>query len=96
MTLATPEVDVTTDTSTEEAPDTPWKTMLHNDDVNVFPFVVKTLQLVLKEEQEVCEEYAHEAHTNGSASVFDGKKSEAEQKATQLQAAGLWATIEKA
>lgn len=94
MSLATPEVDNETDVSVQ--PDTPWNLILHNDDVNDILYVVMTLQLVLDETEDKCMMHAKTAATTGRATVFSGKKDEASQKASELVASGINATVEKA
>lgn len=93
-TLAEPDVDL--GVSEQVVPAVPWNVILHNDDVNDFGYVIKTLQIILQKPKETCEKYAMTAHETGKAVVFDGPKDECENIATELQAAALWATVEKA
>lgn len=90
-----PDLVEETDVDHLVEPDTPWKTILWNDDVNTVGYVVLTLQKILKKDKETCEKYMLEAHTNGRTAVFSGSKEEAQDIATQLGAATLWATVEK-
>lgn len=95
MSTAMPDLVEETEVGTHVAPETPWKTLLWNDDVNDFDFVVKVLQRILKKDEGACEQFAFTAHTEGKVAVFNGTLEEAQEKATQLGAACLWATVEK-
>lgn len=95
MSTAMPDLIEETELGHQVESQTPWKTMLWNDDINDFDFVISVLQRVLKKDKEACEQFAFTAHTEGKVSVFDGTLEEAQEKATQLGAACLWATVEK-
>lgn len=95
MSTAMPDLVEDTEIAEQTTPDTPWKTLLWNDDVNSLGYVVLILQKILKKDEETCEKFAFEAHTEGRSAVFSGSQEEAQAKATQLGAATLWATVEK-
>ena len=72
----------------------PWKVLLHNDDHNTFPHVIKSLvQLCNLSEQEAILR-AVEAHKTGLALVLTTHKEKAELHQEQLTSVGLIATIE--
>lgn len=93
MSTAMPVLDIHEETTIENV--SPWKVVLHNDDVNTFTYVVKNLQIILKKPKEVCEKHTLEAHETGRSIVFSGSFDEAEQVAVQLHAALIMATLEK-
>lgn len=95
MSTATPDLVDETKVDELTKPTTPWKTLLWNDDVNTFTYVIRVLMRVLEKPEEVCEQLTIDVDRDGKAVVFSGSKDEAQEKATQLTAATLWATIEK-
>ena len=74
----------------------PWKVLLHNDDKNVFDFVIKTIcELTpLKEQDAVLR--TKEAHDTGVALLLTTHKERAELYQEQFQSKGLVTTIEPA
>ena len=74
----------------------PWKVLLHNDDKNVFDFVIKTIcELTpLKEQDAVLR--TKEAHDTGVALLLTTHKERAELYQELFQSKGLVTTIEPA
>ena len=95
MSIAMPDLVEDTEISHEITPDTPWETILWDDDVNSFSYVTGVLQKVLEKDHETCEKLTWKVDAEGRASVFNGTKDEAQETATKLSAACLWATVEK-
>lgn len=95
MSTAMPDLDQKVEENIDQQPDTPWKVVLWNDDVNATEYVTLVLQKVLKKDRNACEALMLEAHSFGKVAVFSGSQEEATQKATQLGSASLWATLEK-
>ena len=75
--------------------DTPWSTILLNDPVNTFPYVIATCMRVLSCSKEQAEVYTAQVHYDGKSSVFHGTKQKCEDIAAQFSAAHLWASAEK-
>lgn len=74
----------------------PWKVLLHNDDKNDIPFVVRTvLELTPLNEQEA-EQRTDEAHRTGVALLLTTHKERAELYQDQFNSKGLTVTIEPA
>jgi ATP-dependent Clp protease adaptor protein ClpS len=83
------------ETESELATDTPWQTVLRNDPVNTFAFVIASCKRILKCSQEQAELYAHRTHYEGRAVVYSGPKEQAETYAAQFSAAHLWCHAER-
>lgn len=95
MSVATPDVVEDLSTDTMPSPTTAWLVILWNDDVNTFPYVIRTLQMVLEEPEEQCEEYAWKAHREGRTPIYRGDKQKALNIAAQLGSAMLQVTLER-
>lgn len=76
--------------------DLPWQVLLWNDPINLTDYVTATLTRVLKVDKETAERFMLLAHTNGKTAVKDGDLDTCQDIATQLMAASLWATLQKA
>lgn len=75
--------------------DQPWQVLLWNDPVNLTDYVTLTLVRVLEIDEPAAERLMLLTHTDGKTAVSHGTKAEAQKVATALQAATLWATLEK-
>lgn len=71
-----------------------YKVLLHNDDVNDFIHVIKSVQQVFKYEHDKCAEIVIEAHTKGLALCKIEPLETAELHQEQLQSFRLTSTIE--
>jgi ATP-dependent Clp protease adaptor protein ClpS len=83
------------DTDTEEAVDTPWNVVVHNDPVNLMTYVTRVFMKVLGYPRERAERHMMEVHQKGRSIVWTGVRERAETYVEQLQAYLLLATIEK-
>ena len=86
MATAFPDVLPETDTRTDRQP--PYAVILHNDDVNTFPFVIAVLMKVFKYPLLKCMEHTTEAHETGRSIVWVGSLEVAEFKADQVHSCG--------
>jgi ATP-dependent Clp protease adapter protein ClpS len=73
-----------------------WSVVLHNDPVNLVPFVVATLRRVLQIEKAVAQRLTQAVELNGKASVLSASKDKCTDVSVELGQAGLWASIERA
>ena len=71
-----------------------WKVLLHNDEVNSFEHVIRSLRGVLRLQLELAWGAADEAHREGLATVARSHREHAELIQEQLQSCGLTSTIE--
>jgi ATP-dependent Clp protease adaptor protein ClpS len=69
-------------------PQRPWAVILHNDNINGFDFVIRTLQKVLHYGFWRSLKLAVQAHCSGRAIVWTGFREHAELKAEQIQSCG--------
>ena len=76
--------------------DTPWNVIVHNDPVNLMPYVVFVFQKVLSMTKEVAQQHMLEVHQKGRSVVWSGDREKAEYYMYQLQSWKLNATMEQA
>jgi len=88
MATAFPDVLPDTDSETRTDRQPPYAVVLHNDDVNTFPFVVAVLMKVFKYPLLKCIGLTTEAHEKGRAVVWVGSLEVAELKADQIHSCG--------
>jgi ATP-dependent Clp protease adaptor protein ClpS len=91
MTLPTAGADTDTDAVTSE--DAPWVTIVWNDPVNLMSYVTYVFQTLLGHPRPTAHKLMLDVHQKGRATVAGGTRDAMETVATQLHAAGLWATI---
>jgi len=72
----------------------PWNVIVHNDPVNLMPYVTMTLQRVLGIPKAKAESLMREVHERGKAVVWTGEKEHAELYVQQLHAHQLSASME--
>jgi ATP-dependent Clp protease adaptor protein ClpS len=89
--LRAPE-DVSDD---ERERDRPWLVVVWNDPVNLMTYVTYVLRKLFGYSEAKAERLMLQVHNEGKAIVSDGTREKAELDAQQLQAHGLWATIEQ-
>ena len=82
-----PEADETTER------DHPWVVIVWNDPVNLMSYVTYVFQTLLGHPRPIAEKLMLDVHHRGRATVSHGDRSAMETVVTQLQAAGLWATL---
>ena len=90
-----PPPTVEPETSTEEALDTPWNVVVHNDPVNLMSYVVRVFQTVFGFSREKAEKHMLEVHQLGRSIVWSGVRERAEAYVQQLHGYLLLATFEK-
>ena len=83
------------DTRTEEALDTPWNVVVHNDPVNLMSYVTRIFMKVFGHPRERAERHMMEVHQKGRSIVWTGERERAEAYVQQLHGHLLLATIEK-
>ena len=83
------------DTRTEDAIDTPWNVVVHNDPVNLMTYVTRIFMKVLGHPRERAERHMMEVHQKGRSIVWNGVREQAENYVQQLHAHLLLATVEK-
>jgi ATP-dependent Clp protease adaptor protein ClpS len=76
-------------------PDRPWIVIVWNDPVNLMTYVTYVLRKLFGYSEAKAERLMLQVHNDGKAIVSDGTREKAELDAQQLQAHGLWATIEQ-
>jgi ATP-dependent Clp protease adaptor protein ClpS len=91
MTL--PAAGAETDTDAVTSEDTPWVTIVWNDPVNLMSYVTYVFQTLLGHPRPTAHKLMLDVHQKGRATVAGGTRDAMESVATQLHAAGLWATI---
>jgi ATP-dependent Clp protease adaptor protein ClpS len=74
----------------------PWKVLLHNDDKNDVPFVIKTIMELTPLNEQDAKERTEEANDTGLALLLTTHKERAELYQEQFQSKGLTVTIEPA
>jgi len=73
--------------------DAPWVTIVWNDPVNLMSYVTYVFETLLGHPRPTAHKLMLDVHQKGRATVAGGSRDEMESVATQLHAAGLWATI---
>jgi len=74
----------------------PWKVLLHNDDKNEFPFVIKTIVELTPLNEQDATQRTREANDTGVALLLTTHKERAELYQEQFQSKGLVVTVEPA
>ena len=77
-------------------PDVPWVTIVWNDPVNLMSYVTYVLQKIFGYPESKATQLMLDVHHKGRAAVSAGDKDKIEVDVAKLQAAGLWATMQKA
>lgn len=93
---ASPSVAPVHDVLTVDEVDIPWLVIVWNDPINLMSYVTYIFQTLLGHPRPVAEKLMLDVHHRGRATVSHGGRDEMEAIVTQLQAAGLWATLAKA
>ncbi len=83
------------ETSTEEELDLPWNVVVHNDPVNLMPYVTQVFQKVFGYTRERAERHMLEVHRLGRSIVWTGARERAELYVEQLHGWLLLATLER-
>ncbi len=77
------------------AEDKPWVTVVWNDPVNLMSYVTYVLQKIFGYSKDHATKLMLDVHHKGRAAVSSGSKEKVEGDVSKLQAAGLWATMQK-
>jgi len=72
----------------------PWKVLLHNDDKNEVPFVIKTIMELTPLNEQDARQRTVEANDTGVALLLTTHKERAELYQEQFQSKGLTVTVE--
>lgn len=84
-----------TKSKVDEVLSKPYKLILHNDDFNSFPWVIKCLMNICKHEYAQAEQSAHLVHFVGHCDVKRGDFETISDMKDKLVNSGLLATMEK-
>ena len=84
------------ETRDEDALDTPWNVVVHNDPVNLMSYVTMVFQRVLGFPRDRAAKHMLEVHHKGRSLVWSGERERAEAIVEQLHAHLLLATLEQA
>lgn len=76
-------------------PDVPWKTLVHNDPVNLMSYVTYVFQAYFGYTQSTAHKLMLDVHHKGHAVVSSGSREEMERDVQAMHGYGLWATLQK-
>jgi ATP-dependent Clp protease adaptor protein ClpS len=95
--MAAPQVAPVRTPEIEELPigDRPWVTIVWDDPVNLMSYVTWVFQKLFGYSREKAEKLMLDVHHKGRAVVSSGTRERMEHDAAQLQAYGLWATVDR-
>jgi len=81
----------------EEVPDVdrPWVAIVWDDPVNLMTYVTWVFKKLFGYSQSKAHALMMQVHTEGRAAVTSGTREQMERDVTRLQAAGLWATLQR-
>jgi ATP-dependent Clp protease adaptor protein ClpS len=82
-------------TDTDEALDTPWNVIVHNDPINLMSYVTMVFQRVFGYSRQKAETLMLEVHHKGRSLVWSGGREQAENYVHQLQSYQLLAQMER-
>jgi ATP-dependent Clp protease adaptor protein ClpS len=77
------------------AEDTPWRTIVWNDPVNLMSYVTYVFQKLFGYSRDHATKLMLDVHHKGKAIVSSGSKDKVEGDVAKLHAMGLWATMEQ-
>ena len=75
--------------------DRPWIVIVWNDPINLMQYVTFVFQKLFGFSKEKAERLMMQVHVEGKAVVSSGTREKAEYDVQQLQAYGLWATLQQ-
>ena len=90
-----PVQEETTSSETDQAPDTPWVTLVWNDPVNLMSYVTFVFETYFGYGRDKAERLMMDVHVKGRAVVSLGPREKLEIDTEALQGYGLWATFQK-
>ena len=91
--LEVEQVEGTTDEA--DATDRPWVAVVWDDPVNLMHYVTYVFQKLFGFSKAKATELMMEVHSEGRAAVTSGSRDAMENDVRRLQAAGLWATLQR-
>lgn len=94
MTSTTVDADIDADTTADE--DQPWITLVLNDPVTSFNYVIAILQKLFGFDRVRAEAITWQVHNEGRAAVFSGTRDEAEAHCLRVLDAGIRSRYEQA
>jgi ATP-dependent Clp protease adaptor protein ClpS len=74
---------------------TPWVTIVWDDPVNLFTYVIHVFETYFGFPQQRAEALTMKVHTEGKAIVASGSREEMERHVEAMHSFGLWATLEQ-
>jgi ATP-dependent Clp protease adaptor protein ClpS len=74
--------------------ETPWRTIVWNDPVNLMSYVTYVFQKLFGYSRDQATKLMLDVHHKGRAIVSSGSKEKVEGDVARLHAAGLWATMQ--
>lgn len=97
MSAATPTIERVERPEADDVVDTerPWVTIVWDDPVNLMTYVTWVFQKVLGHPKDKAHRLMLQVHTEGKAAVSHGTREQMERDVARLQAAGLWATLQR-
>ncbi len=72
----------------------PWVTIVWDDPVNLFSYVIHVFETYFRFPRERAERLTMQVHTEGKAVVASGSREEMERHVEAMHAYGLWASLE--
>ncbi len=84
------------ETCDQDAVDSPWNVVVHNDPVNLMSYVTMVFQRVLGFPRDKATKHMLEVHHKGRSLVWSGERERAESIVEQLHGYLLLATIQQA
>ena len=75
--------------------DTPWQTIVWNDPVNLMSYVTWVFKKLFGFDKAKATALMMDVHQKGRATVTSGSREKVEGDVAKLQAAGLWATMQR-
>ena len=94
MTVAPVEIKEPT-SDVDITPDRPWVVIVWNDPINLMQYVAFVFQKLFGYSKAKATQLMLQVHNEGKAVVSSGTREKAELDVHQLQAHGLWATLQQ-
>lgn len=82
-------------TENQQSIDRPWQTVVWDDPVNLMRYVTYVFEKILGCSKARARELMMQVHNEGRAVVSAGDRAKVEGDVRKLQAAGLWATMQR-
>jgi len=90
-----PQVDPDSVTDEAAGVDRPWVTVVWDDPVNLMHYVTYVFQKLFGFSKAKATELMMQVHNEGRAAVTSGPREQMDTDVAKLQAAGLWATVQR-